>query len=62
MARSGSNASPALPTLILGGGLAGLLAAWHLRRRGVATQVWEVGDAPGGWVRTLPWDGATAEL
>lgn len=62
MARPDSDALPALPALILGGGLAGLLAAWHLRRRGIAAQVWEAGDAPGGWVRTLPWEGGTAEL
>ncbi len=62
MARSGTDPSPPLPVLILGGGVAGLLAAWHLRRRGVAAQVWEAGDAPGGWVRTLPWAGGGAEL
>lgn len=61
MARSGSDATPVLPTLILGGGMAGLLAAWHLRRRGVRTQVWEAGDAPGGWVRTIGWEGGPAE-
>jgi oxygen-dependent protoporphyrinogen oxidase len=62
MARSGSDASPVVPTLILGGGLAGLLAAWHLQRRGLRAQVWEAGDVPGGWVRTLDWEGVPAEL
>ena len=62
MARPVSEATPPLPALILGGGMAGLLAAWHLRRRGGAVPVWEAGDAPGGWVRTLPWEEGSAEL
>jgi oxygen-dependent protoporphyrinogen oxidase len=63
MARSGTPSTPAaLPALILGGGMAGLLAAWHLRRRGVAAQIWEAGDAPGGWVRTVAWEEGAAEL
>ncbi|HEX9011640.1 MAG TPA: FAD-dependent oxidoreductase, partial [Holophagaceae bacterium] len=62
MARSGSDATPVLPSLVLGGGMAGLLAAWHLRRRGEPAVVWEAGEAPGGWVRTLDWEGAAAEL
>ena len=62
MASRASQASPSLPTLVLGGGVAGLLAAWHLRRRGEPVSVWEAGDAPGGWVRTVAWEGAPAEL
>lgn len=62
MARSGSDATPVLPTLILGGGMAGLLAAWHLRRRGEPGVVWEAGKSLGGWVRTLDWEGAAAEV
>jgi oxygen-dependent protoporphyrinogen oxidase len=62
MARPGSDASPVLPTLILGGGMAGLLAAWHLRRRGEPVAVWEAGEASGGWVRTLDLEGDPAEL
>lgn len=48
-------------TLVLGGGLSGLLAAWHLGRRGESVEVWEAQDAPGGWVRTLPWEGGYLE-
>lgn len=50
-----------MTTLILGGGISGLLAAWHLKRRGEAVEVWEAQDAPGGWVQTLPWEGGHIE-
>jgi oxygen-dependent protoporphyrinogen oxidase len=45
-----------MSTLILGGGISGLLAAWHLERRGEAVEVWEAQEAVGGWVKTLPWE------
>ena len=48
-------------TLVLGGGISGLLAAWHLRRRGQAVDVWEAGLAAGGWTQTLPWPGPNGE-
>jgi protoporphyrinogen/coproporphyrinogen III oxidase len=44
-----------MATIILGGGITGLLAAWHLHGRGVAVEVWEAAEEPGGWVQTLPW-------
>ena len=44
-----------MTTLILGGGITGLLAAWHLQRRGEAAEVWEAEEEAGGWVQTLPW-------
>lgn len=50
-----------MTTLILGGGISGLLAAWHLHRRGETVEVWEAEDTPGGWVQTLPWDGGHLE-
>ena len=50
-----------MTTLVLGGGLSGLLAAWHLGRRGEEVEVWEAQDAPGGWVQTLPWEGGHLE-
>lgn len=50
-----------MTTLVLGGGLSGLLAAWHLTRRGEEVEVWEAQEAPGGWVQTLPWDGGHLE-
>lgn len=48
-------------TLILGGGISGLLAAWHLRRKGLEVGVWEAAGAPGGWVQTLPWPGPAGQ-
>jgi len=48
-------------TLVLGGGVSGLLAAWHLQRRGESVEVWEAQDTPGGWVQTLPWEGGYVE-
>ena len=44
-----------MTTLILGSGITGLLAAWHLHNRGEAVEVWEAETALGGWVQTLPW-------
>lgn len=40
------------PVVIVGAGLAGLVAAWSLERSGVATRVIEAGKTPGGRVRT----------
>lgn len=37
-----------LPVAVLGGGITGLSAAWHLRRRGVPVVVFEAGPRPGG--------------
>ncbi len=44
-----------MTTLILGGGITGLLAAWHLHGRGEAVEVWEAEKVIGGWVQSLPW-------
>ncbi|NTV72737.1 MAG: NAD(P)-binding protein, partial [Holophaga sp.] len=44
-----------MTTLILGGGITGLLAAYYLQERGETTEVWEAEEAVGGWVKTLPW-------
>ncbi len=44
-----------MSTLVLGGGVTGLLAAWHLHRKGEAVELWEAEDEVGGWVQTLPW-------
>lgn len=46
-----------MKTLVLGGGVTGLLAAWHLHGRGEAVEVWEAAEEVGGWVQTLPWPG-----
>ena len=48
-------------TLILGGGISGLLAAWHLQRAGQAVEVWEASATVGGWAQTLPWPGPNGE-
>ncbi|HET8901800.1 MAG TPA: FAD-dependent oxidoreductase [Holophagaceae bacterium] len=50
-----------MTTLVLGGGISGLLAAWHLQRRGEEVEVWEAESTPGGWVQTLPWEGGHLE-
>ncbi|MEN9842150.1 MAG: hypothetical protein RL376_1950 [Verrucomicrobiota bacterium] len=41
-----------LPVAILGAGLTGLSAAWHLRRAGREVVVFEAGPAPGGVIRS----------
>jgi len=47
--------------LVLGGGISGLLAAWHLQRRGHVVEVWEAAATAGGWVQTLSWPGPQGE-
>lgn len=47
--------------LILGGGVTGLAAAWHLQQRGSSVEVWEAADSVGGWMKTLPWAGGRFE-
>lgn len=44
-----------MTTIVIGGGISGLLAAWHLHGRGEAVEVWEAAEEAGGWVQTLPW-------
>jgi len=48
-------------TLVLGGGISGLLAAWHLHARGIEAEVWEASESPGGWAQTLSWPGPAGE-
>jgi oxygen-dependent protoporphyrinogen oxidase len=50
-----------MSTLILGGGVTGLAAAWHLQRKGEAVEVWEAAASVGGWMKTLPWEGGHFE-
>ena len=50
-----------MSTLILGGGVTGLAAAWHLQQRGESVEVWEAGPSVGGWMKTLPWEGGHFE-
>jgi oxygen-dependent protoporphyrinogen oxidase len=50
-----------MSTLVLGGGITGLVAAWHLHRRGEAVEVWEAEDQVGGWVQTIEWKGPQGE-
>jgi oxygen-dependent protoporphyrinogen oxidase len=47
--------------IILGGGISGLLAAWHLRRPDRELEVWEASTLPGGWAQTLAWPGPKGE-
>ena len=51
-----------METLILGGGLAGLAAAWSLTQAGRRVQVLESGDAVGGLARTVSRDGFRFDL
>jgi oxygen-dependent protoporphyrinogen oxidase len=44
-----------MTTLILGGGITGLLAAWYLQKQGEAAEIWEADERVGGWVKTLDW-------
>ena len=50
-----------MSTLILGGGVTGLAAAWRLQQRGETVEVWEAGASVGGWMKTLPWEGGHFE-
>jgi oxygen-dependent protoporphyrinogen oxidase len=47
--------------IVLGGGLSGLLAAWHLRGKGLEVEVWEACASAGGWAQTLSWPGPAGE-
>jgi len=47
--------------IVLGGGISGLLAAWHLQRQGREVELWEASGAPGGFAQTLPWPGPGGE-
>lgn len=48
-----SDPSPAADVLVLGGGIAGLVAARELSRRGLSALVLEARDRPGGRIHTL---------
>ena len=47
---------------VVGAGVAGLTAAWHLKRRGIRVVVYEASDRVGGVIRTERRDGYLAEL
>jgi oxygen-dependent protoporphyrinogen oxidase len=47
--------------LIIGGGVSGLATAWWLARRGIAVEVWEAQDLPGGKIRTTREEGYLTE-
>jgi len=53
--------SPSAHIIVLGGGVSGLLAAWHLQRRGRTVEVWEAAATVGGWAQTLAWPGPQGE-
>jgi protoporphyrinogen/coproporphyrinogen III oxidase len=48
---------PVADVVIVGGGIAGLSAAYELQRRGCSAHVLEAGDRPGGVIRTERFDG-----
>jgi len=50
-----------LDVLIIGGGISGLSIAWWLARGGLAVEVWEADDRPGGKIRSSQQDGYLTE-
>ncbi len=50
-------ASSALPVAVIGGGITGLTAAWHLREQGVPVVVFEASAGAGGVISSLRQDG-----
>ncbi len=53
--------SAAIDVGVVGGGIAGLSAAWELQKRGVATRVFEASSRPGGVILTERFDGWTID-
>ena len=49
--------APILDIAIVGGGIAGLSAAYELSKHGVQFRVFEAGDRPGGVILTERFDG-----
>jgi len=52
---------PSAHVIVLGGGISGLLAAWHLQRQGLKVEVWEATSTVGGWAQTSSWPGPQGE-
>ncbi|MFO1475364.1 MAG: protoporphyrinogen oxidase [Verrucomicrobiota bacterium] len=50
------------PVAIIGAGIAGLTAAFYLKRNGAPVTVYEAGPRPGGVIRSLRQDGFLAEF
>ncbi len=48
---------PGLPIAVLGAGITGLSAAWHLRRAGAAVVLFEASDRVGGVIESIREDG-----
>ena len=51
-----------LPTVVIGAGITGLSAAWHLQRRGHTVLVLEASNHPGGAIQTLQEKGYVVEM
>ena len=51
------SSSPTLPVAVIGGGITGLTAAWHLQRAGVPVRVFEASATPGGAIGSTRHDG-----
>jgi len=52
-----SSVLPALPIAVIGGGITGLTAAWHLKQRGRNVVVFEAAPVPGGAIRSYREEG-----
>lgn len=52
-----ADSRPDRPVAVLGGGLSGLAAAWHLRRRGIPVVVFEAAARAGGVINSVREDG-----
>ena len=61
-AREGTTGSHSPRVVVIGAGLTGLSAAYHLHRRGIAAPVLERGESVGGACRTIAQDGFHFDL
>src|ERR1041385_4184000 len=50
------------PVAVIGGGIAGLTAAFYLQRKGIPVTLYEAGDRVGGVIQSLRQDGFLAEF
>ena len=49
------------PVVVVGGGIAGLSAAWQLKRDGMPVRLVEAADRVGGKIRSTDFEGTTVD-